>query len=145
MIEEGLHTLLLGDSSVTALVDGAATGELRGVYVDDVPRGARPDYVLVATLEDDHNNTLDGGDGSGAGALFTAEVEIDCCAVRPGDAKALARAVLAVLEDFEGAAGSVTIEAMILGRRQSGTDDPLPGEDHRLHVETLPFTVQYRP
>lgn len=145
MIEEGLRTLLLAESTVTALVNGATTGELRGVYVDSVPQGAPLDHVLITTLHDSQNNTLGGGDASGAGAMHTATLDIDCRAASPGAAKALAAAVIAFLADYEGAAGSQTILAVMLNDRTTDPERPTSGESRHLHVETLDVDIQYRP
>ncbi len=144
MIELGLRTLLLADAGVAALVSDDG-GERRGVYVDDVPQGAELDYVLVTTLDEHHNNVLAGGSGAGPGALFTADMDVDCLSTTAAAAKTLAAAVLAVLEDHTGAAGDVTVEAVIFEARRSDVEKPTSGEGWHLHRETLNLTVQYPP
>jgi len=145
MIEEGLRTLLLAESTVTGLVDQTKGGEFKGVYVDDAPQGSPFDYVLITNLDDSHNNTLEGGDYTGAGAMHVAEIDIDCKSRTPGAAKALASAVIAYLADYSGAAGSQTILAVVFQDRTSGVEPATSGEGHSVHVETLDFLIQYRP
>lgn len=144
MIEEGLRTALLAESTVTTLVTNDG-GELLGIYVDAPPQGARPPYVLLTNMGDVHNETLGGGDGSGAGALHFAEIDVDCKASAPGASKALAKAVDDHLADLSGTAGDETVEAVVRGVRNSSIEPPTSGEGHPLHVETTDYQVQYRP
>jgi len=140
MIEAGLRTLLLAQSSITALVPTQTVRDntVEAIVVDAPPQALELPYIVINQVAEDGMLCLDGTYG-----MQSTEVEIDCTASTPAKAQAIAAAVRTFLDDYTGTAGSSTIDAVLyLGRaftRVQRTD----GRDVRDCIVSLSYQVQH--
>ena len=135
MIVDGLIALLGGESTVTDLV--AAThiwSQVADQSVGDDP------HILIHRLGENHNLTL-----TDTGGLIFADVDVDCKARTPGKAAEVAHAVREFLKDYEGAAGDVTVKAVLLNDESDDFESPESGRGVGRYVTSLNFEVQYSP
>jgi hypothetical protein len=127
-MEEALLALLRGSASVTALVPTARINWRRH------PQGQPwPGIVLHAINDRDEYAIADVAD------LSEARVQIDCWATTYGQAKAISRAVRALLSGYQG---GVFYQMRLNGARDArstGTNEP----DDPAGV-SLDFTFHYR-
>lgn len=136
MIRGGLRTLLLAQSTVTAIVGST------GGHVGRAPQEAGSPRFEIQLVDEDENLTLDGRLGSGD--VQTTEIDVDCKAETSYLAVQLRDAVASILRDYTGAAGSQTILAVTLNNKGSSIEDAIDGSDNARFVETLEFTIHWR-
>lgn len=140
-IKTGLRTLLLAESTVTALcpsqtIKGASRGS---IFVRKAEQGAKPPFIIITRIDNDPLLALDGTYG-----MESSEVDIDCYEYTDVKAEALADAVSDYLDDFSGAAGgSDTIDAVLLESRNDFEVPEDDGSDRVRYVVTLSFTIQH--
>tara|TARA_Y100000310_G_scaffold325782_1_gene389815 strand:+ start:1087 stop:1467 length:381 start_codon:yes stop_codon:yes gene_type:complete len=126
-MEEQFRALLLADASVMALSGGRIS---YGVAND-----SSGPYVVLWTISDANDHTLDGPDG-----LWVGRIQADCYATHYGDAKRLSRAVRAALDGKrEGNFRAIFHDATRDGR-EGGTNDA----DRPFRV-SLDFLTHWRP
>ena len=129
----GLVTLLKATSSVKAQV-----GER--VYDRNAPQGIKADsHVVIHRMEEDHNLTL-----TDTGGLIFSEIDVDCKAGTAAKAEDVSVAVRELLKDYTGAAGDVTIEAVLLNDEADGYEKDEHSGDQGRYLTTLSMTIQYR-
>lgn len=133
-MKAGLRTLLLAQSSITAIV-GAT-----GVYVTRARQGAPLPHVVIEQMAEDNYPTL-----TETGRFRAVDFDLHCKAGTAEQADALAETVQTFIQDYAGAAGSQTIDAVILDDRFDAPEKPVDGSDRTTHVVTLSLTVQYHP
>lgn len=135
-IEEGIRTLLLAESTVSTLL-GEAT---KGVYVDHAPQNAVLPYVEI------HNTSMNPMLHLGTtGGMRSSELDIDCKAATGEAARALADAVEAYIDDYSGAAGSDTINAILLQDRVRDVEPPDGARANPRYVQTIDIQCQWTP
>lgn len=132
MIVDGLRSVLVANAGINALVAGR-------VWSKRAPQRATLPFVLLHRQAEDHNLTL-----TDTGGLVFADFEIDCKAATPAGATALADLVLALLDDYVGAMGSNTCEAVLLDDVDDDYEEPQDKDDVGRHVTTLTLQIQYR-
>lgn len=135
-IEDGLRTILLAESTVSTLL-GEATA---GVYVAQAPQNAVAPFIEIHRLSMDPLKTL----GTTGGLRFT-EIDIDCKAKTKPEATALANAVETFIDDYTGAAGSDTINAVLLNDRALDVEPPDGKQEYGRFVETIDVQLQWTP
>lgn len=151
MIEPlGLVPFLLSDAGVKAIVD-------TGVYPFAVAQGKPYPRITHQRISTNRVRSNDGPTG-----LCTARVQLDCWAEGPGGmdtAKALADAVRkargttatasadaaghAELDGFKGRMGSVTVQGAFLDEDQDLSEDPIFGNDQRVHRISADLTITF--
>lgn len=140
-IKAGLRTLLLAQSSITALapaqtVKGISTP---AIFTGTVPQGFKPPYIVISRIRHDPYKALDGTTGIGE-----TEIDIDCFENTEPEAEALATAVADFLKDYRGAAGSSdTIDAVLFEDRSDFENLEQDGKDLWRFAVTLSFTIQH--
>lgn len=101
MLQETIVALLLGDASLTALVDNR-------VHWGRQPETQRVHpYVTLTLVSEPQGYTLDGPDGVAA-----ALVQVDCWSETYGSALAVSRAVRARLDGTRGTVSGVEIHGI---------------------------------
>lgn len=135
-IEQGLRTLLLAQSSITSLL-GDAT---KGVYLDFAPQGVAEPFIVISAVS--VNPLLHLG---GTGGLRFTSVDVDCKARTREAATSLAQAVETYIADYSGAAGSDTLNAVLLEDRGYDFEPPDGARQWGRFVETLDIQCQWTP
>lgn len=133
MIIDGLRTVLIADAGINALVAGR-------VWPQTAPQRATLPLILLYRQHEDHNLTL-----TDTGGLVFADFEIDCLATTPASATSLAELVSAVLDDYVGAMGDCSCEAVLIEDVFDSYEPPQDKSDVGRHVTTLLLQIQYRP
>lgn len=144
MIEAGIRTLFLAQSSITTLVPAQTidTKSFSGVFVQQSKEGFKPasgkGLIVIERTGRDPMVALDGTYG-----MQSSDITVNCIAKASDDADAIANAVTDYFKDYTGAAGSDTIDAVIW--TDSNMDDypPPDGTDVPWKVVALEFTVQH--
>lgn len=134
MITEGLRSLLLAQSSVTGTVGSS------GAYIQFAPQGVNPPFIVISRVDTERPLRLDG-----SGGMRMADIDIECWSTTPTKAAALAKTVADVLDDYTGAAGSETVEAVLLQGESDGEETPTSGEDVVRFYTLLDFSIHYLP
>lgn len=138
-LDESLRTLFLAESTIT---DITATGphSVEAIYCGDSPQKAGQPRLEIHELNLDPMLSLDGTSG-----MRTATIDIDCKARSKPIASNLADSVESYFNDYTGAAGSVTIDAVLLSDRTDSTESPDSATDEKLYVVTLDYDIQFTP
>lgn len=138
-LEVGLRTLLLAQSSITALVPAQTIGgtSYPRVFVSNPKQGIDRPYILIKKPKVKPNVCLD---GTMAVANYT--VAIECCADEEDDAMAIAAAANTFLKDYSGAAGSHSIKAVIWQDNSLEYTQEAQGRDVQIHKDTLTYLIQ---
>ena len=131
-----MRTILLAESTINTLLGDSTSG----VYVAQAPQNADPPFVEIHRLSMDPLKTL----GTTSGLRFT-EIDIDCKAKTKPEATALADAVEAFIDDYTGAAGSDTINAVLLNDRALDVEPPDGKQEYGRFVETVDVQIQWTP
>ena len=140
-IETALRTLLLAQSSITTLAPAQTIGGVAfdGIFLDHNAEKFTAPFVTITMVGHDPYKRMDGTGGT----LRLSELDIDCyCSNRPASI-ALASAIETYLNDYTGAAGSDTINAVLF---QSKRDDVVylgDGRDQRHYVRSLSYQIQH--
>jgi len=130
-----LVAFLNAQSAITTILGG--TGN---VYVTHAPQGAAFPHIIVTQLGSDEFGTLDG-----SGELRGMEMDIDCRSKTSLQAESLAAAVRTAIKDYSGAAGSETIDAVLLNTEKMEYLPPTDGSDQGIHNVLLDVTIMYQP
>lgn len=130
-----LRTLLLSESTITDVV-GAS-----GVYVGSARQAASLPYVLITQTDSDEYNTLDAPSGS----FRSLEFEIDAKGRTAEEANRLSETVREFLKDYDGPAGTQTIDAVIIEGQFESKERSVNGSDQNTFVVTLELTIQFHP
>jgi hypothetical protein len=142
MIETGLRTLLLAQSSITTLAPAQTVGGLSvdAVFLDHPVEGVKAPYVLITLTSHDPYKRLDGTGGT----MRRSDFDIDCYASNRPASIALAGAVETFLRDYVGAAGaSDTINAVLWESSRNEVVSLGDGRDARHYVRSLSFIIQH--
>lgn len=140
-IETGLRTLLLAESTITAL---APAQTIKGQSIDAIfneyaEQGFLPPFILISLIDFDPMKHLGGTTG-----METTEIDIDCYERTYPRALALAKAVSDYLKDYTGAAGgSDTINAVLWEDKRYDKIFDADGRDVRQHIMGLNFRIQH--
>lgn len=140
-IETGLRTLLLAQSSITALVPAQTIKgqSLSGIFCEHPEQGFLPPFILISKIDTDPWLTL----GNSLGTRAT-DFDFDCYSYTYPGALAIAAAVKAFIEDYTGAAGADnTIKAVLWMNGRSDQLNEGQGRDVRQFIESLSFTIQH--
>lgn len=143
MIMHGLRTLLLAQSSITALAPAQTINgiSIPSIVCDNAPQGMVPPYVVLTDISNDPMNTLD----AYSETLQAVEVDIDCYSYSEPAARTLGQTVWRFIRDYTGAAGADdTVKAVNV--EDNGTyryDFPAEGRDTRFHIVSLSMLIQY--
>lgn len=133
MICEGLRTLLLAQSSVTAVVG------TDGIFVTAAGQRADLPYIVIARVSDEKYKGLDG-----VLTLKHCEVDIECWHKTQSGAAALAKIVGDYLDDFSGATGGAeTIKAVHHIDDDDTFDPPESGGQIQEFATILTFEMGY--
>jgi len=132
-MRSGLVALLRAEATVTTIVGTT------GVYVAKAPQTAKLPFVVI-----DQNDTEEFKSLDGTGALRRMGFAIDCIASTSLAAETLGNAVRKYLDDFTGAAGTFTIDAVLMNGEHGGYDPPNDGSDGGFHIITLDLDVFYQ-
>lgn len=135
-VDRGLVTLLAAEATITALTTRGAAG----VYNGYAPQEETGTYVEVHTLNTDYYKTL----GTTTG-MRSSDLDIDCKAKTRAAAEALANAVETYIKDYAGAAGSDTINAVLMNDRAVEVEPPDGARQYARFTETLDLQVQWTP
>jgi hypothetical protein len=141
-IETSLRTLLLAQSSITTLAPAQTIGGVSysGIFLDHNAEGFVAPFVTITLTDHDPLKRLDGTGGT----LRFSDFDIDCyCSNRPASI-ALADSIETFLNDYSGAAGSDTIDAVLF---QDKRDDIVylgDGRDQRHYVRSLSYQIQHK-
>lgn len=130
-IGEGLRTLLLAEGTITALCSTR-------IYLGRAPQKPTLPYLVMTNLRTDPLKALDGTYGMG-----TKDFDLDCVAATQPGAQALADAVMEYLDDYTGAAGSHTINAVLINDQSEDAIEPADSSDTWSHVVTVDATLHY--
>jgi hypothetical protein len=140
-IETAIRSLLLSQGSITSRAPARTIERtlIPGVFCEDATQGFAPPYVIITQIGEDPMLMLSGTTG-----MRNCELDIDCYEMSYPRALALCDAVQDFFNDYTGAAGDTTINAVMLqGRQHSRVIHNMNGTDVRHHVLTLTYEVQY--
>ena len=129
----GMVSLLTGEASITTLLVTTSS-----VYVDAIMQNRSMSYLSVTVLRTDPMVTLGGTSG-----MRSTNIDIDCVCSSRVKAEALADAVDTFIKDYTGAAGSHTINAVILSDRAYDEIPVGQGTENYKYVTTLNIDVQH--
>lgn len=108
-----LRTYLLTQTDIT---DEVGTG----IYPLFIPQGSEPPCLIYQQIDADRQKTYDGTNG-----LVGALIQVDCMAVRYGDARRMADAVRTALVDFRGdMAGTAVRDCSIVADQDLSEIEP---------------------
>lgn len=140
-IETNLRTLLLAQSSITALVPAQTVGGVSypSVFNENPAQGVRPPFILISHIDRDGMLNL----GVTHGTAKT-NIDIDCYANTFVAADAIGEAVKTFIQDYRGAAGSGTIDAVELQDIRYDAIYEDQGRDVREHIVSLNIDIFHR-
>lgn len=143
MIDQGLRTLLLAQSSITTIAAAQTVGQVSipAVFVDAPAQGVKPPYVVITIIGGDRFNTLD---STYHNSMRQVEIDIDSFSYDKTQAATLDETITAFLDDYTGAAGSAdTIKSVYADYAVSGYDFPNEGDDKKAYFVTTAFQIMY--
>lgn len=132
-MRSGLVALLTGESTISSLVSSR-------VYISKAPQTAPLPHIVITQMSSDELPAMDGTPG-----LRFVDFDIDCRADRSVEAETLGNAVRVFIDDYTGAAGDDTIQAVLLNDESTTYEPPTDGSDKGVHVTLLDVTIQYSP
>ena len=132
-MRSGLVTLLTGESTISTIVGSR-------VYISKAPQKAAFPHIVITQMRSDELPALDGTPG-----LRFLEFDIDCKSERSVEAQTLGDAVRVFIDDYTGAAGSQTVDAVILNDESTDYEVPRDASDKGVHTTLLDVTIQYSP
>jgi len=130
---EGLPAALRAESTISALVGTR-------VYPFHAPQTAALPYIVVEQISSEENVALDG-----TGGLRFVTFDIDCKADRATESRTLGKTVREFLDDYSGAAGNETIDAVLMNSENTEYEPPTDGSDRGIYTTLLDVTIQYTP
>lgn len=137
MIVAGLRAVLVANAGINALVDGR-------VWSKVARQGGALPHILLHRMSEDHNLTL-GPTLDDSAELIFADIDIDCKANTPEEAATLAGLVKTLIDDYTGAMGDCTCEAVLLNDVSDDYEEPQNKGEQGRYVTTLDVQIQYRP
>ena len=129
----GLVALLRAQSSISAIVGTS------GVYITKAPQTAKLPFVVIDQSDTDEFNSLDG-----TGRLRRMGFTIDSIASTSLGAQTLNDVIREFIDDYTGAAGSLSIQAVIVNGEHGGYDPPNDGSDGGFHMVSLDVDIFYQ-
>jgi hypothetical protein len=140
MIEAGIRTLLLSQSSITTLVPNQIIDKttFQPIFDQEVKEGIKPPFIAIERDSRDPMGALDGTYG-----MMSSEITVHCVGTSPSKADAIANAVTDYFKDYKGAAGSDTIDAVIWNDSPTDQYQPPDGSEVAWKSVDLEFTVQH--
>ncbi len=129
----GLVSLLTGESTISDIVGSR-------VYVSKAPQKATLPYIVITQMSSEEFKTLDN-----TGNLRAIDFDIDCKSDRSVTAETLGNAVRVFVQDYTGAAGEETIEAVLLNDESTDYEPPTDASDVGIHTVLLDVTIQFNP
>lgn len=130
-MKSGLVSLLQNESTISAITSQ--------VYITKAPQTATVPYIVLELTDTEEFGSLDG-----TGSLRRVTFAIDCQSDRSVEAETLGAAVRVFIDDFTGAAGSFTIDAVNLSQELSDYDPPKDASDKGTHTVTLLVDIFYQ-
>ena len=130
-MRSGLVSLLTGEPTISSIVGSR-------VYIGKAPQTAPLPYIVITQMNSEDFKTFDG-----TGELRAVDFDIDCKADRSVEAEALGNAVRVFLQDYSGAAGDETIQAVLLNDESIDYEPPTDASDIGVHTLLLDFTIQF--
>jgi hypothetical protein len=127
-MEEALRAILAADATLSGLVGTR-------IYWDTIPQGKPSPNIamwLVSSVPDYHM--------AGASGLVESRVQVDCRGDSWASAKAVARAVEAVLGGFVGQQGTVVFKAIFKISDRSSFETPTDGSEFLSSADYQVFT-----
>lgn len=131
-VDTSLRTLLAAEATITSLLASTTA-----VYVDSTDQNKPMPYLSITKTGGDPMKYL-----SSTSGMQRAEIEIDSVAESRITANAINTAVFAYIKDYSGAAGSDTINAVLV--EDDGTNDAIPigqGTENYKYITTLGLVV----
>lgn len=145
MIDEGLRTLLLAQSSITALAPAQTVGKVSipAVFVDAAAQGVVPPFVVVTVIDGNPFTTLD---ATYHDTMQQVEIDIDSFSYDKPAASTLDKTIRQFLDDYTGAAGaSETIRSVYHEYPVPGYENPGDGDDKKRYFVTTTYTIMFTP
>lgn len=131
-MEADLMAYLLADSGLMALVKAEA--QVARVHWLQAPQGVAKPYVTLQRISGLRDTPMDGPSG-----IVESRVQIDCYGLKYGDAKAVARAIEALLSGAGFTSGSTWFQGCFLDAERDGYEaDATPD---KLFRTSLDFTI----
>lgn len=141
MITHGLRTLLLAQSSITALAPSQTVNRVSipSVFVKSAPMKVEPPFVVITRINNDTMVCLDGTYG-----MTASEIDIDSYGYSEEDSQTLSTTIRQFLDDYTGAAGgSDTINAVVWQDENHEDVKPQDGRDTRWYISTNSYLIQH--
>lgn len=135
-IETGLQAILAGEATINTLLRTTSS-----VYIGQAPQQETGPYIEIHVLGFDPYLHLGTTGGMGA-----STIDIDCKGKMGanGDVpRAIADAVQAFIDDYSGAAGDHTIDAVLLENRKGEVEQPDGKQERGRWVETIDVMIQW--
>jgi len=130
-MKTGLIALLKSEGTISTITSS--------IYITKAPDTATVPYIVIELLDTEEFGSLDG-----TGSLRRVSFGIDCQASRGVEAETLGSAVRKFLDDYTGAAGSFTIDAVVLQQETSAYSPPQDASDKGTHTVGLDFDIFYQ-
>lgn len=141
-MEEALVALFKAQSSITSTTGNriyAGFIPQKSVsHTNDTDRDGLP-CILITEMSSDEQP-----DFTSTGALRFVDVDIDCKARSRVEARSLAKTVRQFIDDYTGAAGDETIDAVLMGPTVMDYEEPVEGNDTGIHTVTMDVQIQYQ-
>ena len=130
-MKSGLISLLKNEGSISTITSR--------IFITKAPETAELPYIVIELLDTDEFGSLDG-----TGNLRRVSFAVDCQSDRSVTAEALGKAVRVFMDDYTGAAGEFTIDAVNLNQEVSEYDPPREGSDKGVHTVSLLLDIFYQ-
>jgi len=132
-LNTGLVSLLTGESTISAIVGSR-------VYISKAPQNASLPYIVITQMSSNENQTIDGTTG-----LRFVDFDIDCKAERSVTSETLGKTVRTFIDDYTGAAGADTVNAVLINDESTQFEPPTDGSDKGIYTTVIDATIQYTP
>ena len=123
-MKSGLTSLLKSELTISTITSR--------VYITKAPQTADVPYIVLELQDTEEFESLDG-----TGDLRRVSFAIDCQSDLSTESETLGKAVRDFIEDYTGAAGTYTIDAVNLKQEISDYDPPKDASDRGTHTVTL--------
>ncbi len=130
-MKSGLISLLKGETTISSITSR--------IYVTRAPQTATMPYIVIELTDTEEFGSLDG-----TGALRRVTFAIDCQSDLSTEAEDLGEAVREFIDDYTGAAGTYTIDAVNLQQEVSDYDPPKDASEKGTHTVTLLVDIFYQ-
>lgn len=133
-MKSGLVALLTGEATITAIVGSR-------VFINKAPQTAAYPHIVITLMAANNHLTLN----ASSNEFRTLTFDIDCRAKTSVGAESLAEAVRTFIDDYTGAAGTYTIQAVLMNGETDDYEPPADASDVGVHTVTLDVDIQYNP